>query len=104
MMTSRDERTETATAFAANHKAKAQPSVEKGGCKHCGRFGHEESSCYEIIGYSPGWGTRGKSRSRGRGICGGHPTEAATEELDEMLLTRLNNKHTAVIVRDRPIV
>jgi len=40
--------------------------VEKPGCKICGRYGHEESVCYEVIGYPPGWGTRGRGRgSRG---------------------------------------
>ncbi|KAJ8422737.1 hypothetical protein Cgig2_015545 [Carnegiea gigantea] len=41
--------------------------VKKGACKICGRYGHEDSICYEVIGYPPGWGSRG----RGRGSRGG---------------------------------
>jgi len=38
--------------------------VAKPGCKICGRHGHENSVCYEVIGYPPGWGTRGRGRER----------------------------------------
>jgi len=36
--------------------------VEKLGCKICGRYGHEASVCYELIGYLLKWGTRGYGR------------------------------------------
>ena len=47
---------------------KKQGSVyEKGACKICGRYGHEEAVCYEMIGYPTGWGSRGRGRrSRGK--------------------------------------
>ena len=47
MMLRRDNRTETTMAFALRDR----PSVvEKGSCKHCGRYGHDEMTCFEIIG------------------------------------------------------
>ncbi|KAJ8425066.1 hypothetical protein Cgig2_004290 [Carnegiea gigantea] len=63
VMMSRDTRSDMAMVFAAQE----QPTmVEKPGCKICGRCGHEESICYEVIGYPPGWSTRGRGRgSRG---------------------------------------
>ena len=54
LMVDRDERTETAAAFAVSHGERAQASIERGMCKQCGRFGHEEANCFEIIGYPPG--------------------------------------------------
>ena len=54
---------------------KGQPSIiEKGTYRICGRYGHEEAVCYEVIGYPPGWGTY----SRGRGNRGGRSSRART--------------------------
>ena len=50
LMLGRDNRAETAVAFAAREKSNA---AERGPCKHCGCYGHEESGCFEIIGYPP---------------------------------------------------
>ena len=47
-------RGDSTRAFAAKGQP---PMVEKGTCKICGRYGHEEAVCYEVIGYPPGWGT-----------------------------------------------
>jgi len=46
---------------------------EKGCCKICGRFGHEEAVCYEVIGYPPGWVTHGCGRGS-RGERNGKPS------------------------------
>ena len=65
-----DTRSKTAVAYAARE----QPTmVEKRGCKMCGRYGHEEAICYEVIGYPPVWGTRrhGRGSHRGRNNGGG---------------------------------
>lgn len=78
----RDQRGDSVMAFAVKEQPKM---VEKGTCKVCGRFGHEESSCYEVIGYPPGWGTRGRGRGQrggrnnrgGRGVCRGRGRETA---------------------------
>jgi len=61
-------------AFAAKDHGQIS---EKGACKICGRLGYEETVCYEVIGYPPGWGTRGRGwGNRGgrssRTSCGGH--------------------------------
>ena len=42
--------------------------VEKGACKICGCCGHKETTCYEVIGYPLGQGSRGHGRG-GRGGC-----------------------------------
>jgi len=64
LILARDNRIESGVAFAAKEHGQI---YEKGSCKICGRFGHEEAACYEVIGYPPSWGTRG----RGRGNRGG---------------------------------
>ena len=63
IMIARDSRNETGLAFAAREQASM---VEKGACKICGRYGHAEAACYEVIGYPPSWGPRGRGRG-GRG-------------------------------------
>lgn len=70
-MKGREDRTRSAAAFTITHGEKAQPLTERGPCKHCGRFRHDESSCFEIIGYPSGWGSYGKGRGRERGLRGG---------------------------------
>jgi len=52
-----------------NHAPSVQPPQERVSYTHCGKPGHEQSNCYELIGYLAGWGTRG--RGRGRGTRGG---------------------------------
>ena len=72
LMVNRDDKGDSVAAFAVSHRAKVQTTVvEKPTCKHCGRLGHEETQCYEIIGYPPGWGSRGRGRGRGRRTRGG---------------------------------
>ena len=45
-------RQESGVAFAVKEHGQL---YEKGSCKICGRFGHEEAVYYEVIGYPPGW-------------------------------------------------
>ena len=74
MMLSRDDRAASATAFAINSgggRARLN-NREKGTCGHCGKYGHNEDGCFELIGYPPGWTSRGRGRGRGqRGGRGG---------------------------------
>ena len=64
MMFGLEDRNENAVAFAMMHGERAKGTViEKGNCTHCGRYGHEGSAYYEIIGYPLRWG----NRNRGRG-------------------------------------
>ena len=60
----RDQHGESVMALAIKEQSKI---VEKGARRICGRYGHEESVCYKVIGYPPGWG----NRTRGRGQRGG---------------------------------
>jgi len=53
----RDIKTENIGAFAVSHVAR--PSLMQGvrtSCRHCGKVGHEESNCFELIGYPAGLG------------------------------------------------
>jgi len=78
IMGTREPRYETAAAFAVTHHGKPyrerqQDQGERPVCGHCAKTGHEESSCYELIGYPPGWNTRGGKNNHGigRGSRGG---------------------------------
>ena len=62
-MIGRDQRSESVVAFAARDQANI---IERPTCKHCGCYGHDKASCYEIIGYSQNWNGQG----RGSGGCG----------------------------------
>ena len=48
-MKGREDRTQSVAAFTITHGEKAQPSPKKGACKHCGRFGHNESSSFKLL-------------------------------------------------------
>ena len=40
---------------------KEQPTtIGRATCKHCGRYDHDEASCYETIGYPQSWSSRGR--------------------------------------------
>jgi len=55
-------------AFAVSHRAKiGKPGGDRVRCTHCGKIGHEESNCFELVGYPLGWGTQGGHSIRGRG-------------------------------------
>ena len=74
MMLLRDDRDESATAFAINSSGgqARMSNPDKGTCDHCGKYGHDEAGCFELIGYPPGWTSRGRGRGRGhRGGQGG---------------------------------
>ncbi|KAJ8436665.1 hypothetical protein Cgig2_006375 [Carnegiea gigantea] len=43
---------------------------EKSACKVCGRYGHEEAVCFEVIEYPPEWGTHGGGRCNRGGRSG----------------------------------
>jgi len=62
LMFGREDKGENATAFAVKTTGKNAQSTEKTTCLHCGRTGHKETRCFELIGYPVGWGTRGITR------------------------------------------
>ena len=59
-----DDRTESIAAFTVNHSSITHAIGGKVMCRHCGRLGHEESVCYQIIGYPSSWVSRGRARGR----------------------------------------
>jgi len=67
----REAKGDSAIAFAVKGQP---PMIERGACRICGRHGHEEAVCYEVIGYPLGWGSRG----RGRGNRGGRSSRGRT--------------------------
>ena len=50
IMMERDHRAENTVAFAAKEQS---TMVERPTCKQCGKYGHDETKCYETIGYPP---------------------------------------------------
>ena len=64
IMWTRDSGSEMSMAFTTREQ---RGMIEKSGCKVCGRYRHDKATCYEVIGYPPRWGSRG----RGRGGHGG---------------------------------
>lgn len=64
----KDER-EDAIGFSTQvvPKAAAVRTKERvGTCKHCGKTGHEETECFQVIGYPDWWGDRPKGNNRGQ--------------------------------------
>ena len=64
-MMERDHRTENVVAFAVREQSNNQ---ERPTCKHCGKYGHDETMSYELVGYPSNWSSQ---RGRGRGGRGG---------------------------------
>ena len=71
LMQGRKHHPESSMAFAVKAK---MGGGKKNACRHCGCYGHEEASCYEIIRHPSSWGTRdherggrGRRGARGRG-------------------------------------
>ena len=58
MMLDREGRHENTTTFAVSQGAKpVEYHRDRPTCKHCGKVGHEETSCLETVGYRPAWST-----------------------------------------------
>ncbi|KAJ8450319.1 hypothetical protein Cgig2_004776 [Carnegiea gigantea] len=55
-------------------------SGERPVCAHCGKIGHEEAGCYDIIGYPSNWNSMGRGRAGrgGRGSRGGRWSSAGS--------------------------
>ena len=70
VMTGRDDNQDTVAVFVVSHQAKSQNSQEKPTYRHCGKYGHEENNCYELVGYPVGWSVRGGRSGRGCGRNG----------------------------------
>ena len=67
VMKERDQRTDAVAAFAVTHADRRPDRVT---CKHCGKLGHEATTCFDLVGYPANWGTRGGRSGRGRGRGG----------------------------------
>lgn len=67
-------------AFAAKDKP---AMIEKGKYKLCGRYGHEETTCYEVISYPLLQGERGCRRgSEEAGITEEDVPRVKAEDMD----------------------
>jgi len=69
VMVGRDRKHDRAMAFAVNVKGRTYGG-DKGSCTHGGKIGHEEASCFELVGYPSGWNSRGGRNGHGRGRNG----------------------------------
>ena len=59
---------DVAGVFAVNHNRTTHRNGDKPTCRHCGKYGHDENGCFELIGYPLGWSSRGGRGGRsGRG-------------------------------------
>jgi len=66
MMINQDIKQDSTAMFAVDvHGRSSTSTTEKSSCKHCGKYGHDEAECFELICYPPGWSSCG-----GRGGCG----------------------------------
>jgi len=67
LMYGREDRTQTAAAFVVMFGSRnIRPMTEKVGYNYCGKFGHDGSTCYELVGCPPSWENQGRGRNRGR--------------------------------------
>ena len=62
----RDHKHDQVMAFAVNVKGETYGG-DKVSCTYYEKIGHEESSCFELIGYPSGWNSRGERNGCGRG-------------------------------------
>ena len=76
----REHKPESMATFAVTHLTRpGSMHSERITCKHCGKTGHDEASCYELIGYPLGWSTRGGRGGRNRGVGRGRGREMANQ-------------------------
>ena len=111
LMQGREHDPESSMAFAVRDKS---VGGEKNTCRHCGRYGHEETSCYEIIGYPSTWGTRGRGRGRrgarggriasGRGHGAGRETANVAVQLDATGPVRGTTAATAALEASQVVI
>ena len=74
IMVNREARPENMAAFATSHLTRpGYLQGERSMCKHYGKTRHDETTCYELVGYPANWGSHSGQggRNRGRGGRGG---------------------------------
>ena len=57
-MVGKDRKHDQAMAFAVNVKG-GTCGGDKVSCTHCGKIGHEEASCFELVEYPSSWNSQG---------------------------------------------
>eukprot|EP00969_Alexandrium_andersonii_P313452 13848620-Alexandrium_andersonii.AAC.1 len=50
----------------AVQSAKGKGKGSRQTCSHCGKTGHTSDTCYELVGYPPQKGAKGKGKSKGK--------------------------------------
>lgn len=60
IMMDRDQSAENQVAFATMEHL---GMTEKPNCKQCGKYGHEEANCYEIVGYPASWSSHDRGQA-----------------------------------------
>ena len=102
-MTQRDSKTETTAAFAVN-TSKITPNLDRPSCKHCSKLGHEESSCFELIGYPPRWipWGAGSGCGRGRGGRAGRGSAGRGRGAATAYMARVSGNETKLAETDGP--
>jgi len=82
-MTNRD----GVAAFAVSHPRIAQQSGDKLTCWHCGKYGHAEVGCFELIGYPLEWSSGGGSGGRGEGLTTASQGHGTSKEMAHAMQT-----------------
>jgi len=56
-MANREAQPENMAAFATSHlTSPSHLQGERLSCRHCGKTGHDQTTCYEIVRYPANWG------------------------------------------------
>ena len=69
-MAYRESKIKNEATFAVTLPKTVQTRCDKSTCRYCGRHGHEELGCFELVGYLTDWVSRGGGCGHARGHGG----------------------------------